>query len=226
MIDITALFSISYGMYIVCSGDKSNNNGFVSNTVFQITAEPPRFGVSCNKNNFTSDFINKYKNFSISVLHLEASIENIGTFGYKSGRDFKKLSGLNIEFGELDVPILLSDSLAVFECKLINRIDVGTHNIFIGDLINSKIINASIAPMTYDYYREVKKGFSPKNAPTYIDKSLLAKVDKKQVGRIFKCAACGYEYIENMHTISFKKLTNEYLCPVCGSDKSDFYELI
>lgn len=162
MIDISALFSVTYGMYIVCSGDKTNNNGFVSNTVFQITAEPPRFAVSCNKNNFTSEYISKYKNFSVSILHQEASIETIGIFGYKSGRDTYKLKGMILEFGIDDVPVLLNDSLAVLELKLIDTIDIGTHNIFIGELLNSKVIETNKLPMTYNYYREVKKGFSPK----------------------------------------------------------------
>jgi flavin reductase (DIM6/NTAB) family NADH-FMN oxidoreductase RutF len=60
MIDFEALFKVTYGLYIVSSGDNKNGNGFISNTVFQVTAEPPRFASCCNKNNFTSGLIEKY----------------------------------------------------------------------------------------------------------------------------------------------------------------------
>ena len=78
---------------IVCSGDKNKGNGFISNTVFQVTAEPAKFAVCCNKNNFTAEFIQKYRAFSVSVLNKNASSEIIGSFGYKSGKDFDKMAG-------------------------------------------------------------------------------------------------------------------------------------
>jgi len=93
LINIQALFKISYGLYIVSSGDKAIGNGFISNTVFQVTAEPPRFAVCCSKNNYTSEFIMKYKVFSVSVLAQSASSDIFGKFGYKSGKDFDKMNG-------------------------------------------------------------------------------------------------------------------------------------
>ena len=77
MIDIEALFKISYGLYTFCSGDKNRGNGFISNTVFQVTAEPAKFAVCCNKNNFTSEFIQSHKAFSISILDRDVSSELI-----------------------------------------------------------------------------------------------------------------------------------------------------
>ena len=80
MIDFEALFKISYGLYIVCSGDKEKGNGFISNSVFQVTAEPAQFAACCNKNNFTAEFIKKHEAFSISVLQQDEPYDIIGRF--------------------------------------------------------------------------------------------------------------------------------------------------
>jgi ferric-chelate reductase [NAD(P)H] len=93
MISFEALFKISYGLYIVSSGDKTRGNGFISNTFFQVTAEPPRFAACCNKNNFTAGFIIRTGAFSVSVLHQDASPDLFGRFGFRSGKDFDKMAG-------------------------------------------------------------------------------------------------------------------------------------
>lgn len=173
MITFEALFKISYGLYIVCSGDQIKGNGFISNTVFQVTAEPPNFAACCHKNNFTSGFIQRSGAFSVSVLNKDASSEIFGRFGYRSGKDFDKLAGMNVRYGDTGVPVVLNESIAFIECKLVQTIDVGTHLIFIGELINAEILDDTKEPLTYLYYRQVKKAFAPKNAPTYIDRSKL-----------------------------------------------------
>lgn len=61
MINFEALFKVSYGLYVVCSGDNSRGNGFISNTVFQVTSEPARFASCCNKDNLTAEFIKKIR---------------------------------------------------------------------------------------------------------------------------------------------------------------------
>jgi len=224
MIDIQALYKISYGLYIVSSGDKSRGNGFVSNTVFQVTAEPPRFSVCCSKDNFTAEIIIKYGVFSVSVLAQSASSEIFGKFGYRSGRSFDKMNGTRLIYGETGVPIVLDDSIAYFECKVIQTIDVGTHLLFIGDLLAAKSIDDSNESLTYSYYRQVKKGVAPKNAPTYIDKSKFE--EKSGSGfKKFKCAVCGYIYDESSEPVPFADLSDDWVCPVCGSEKSDFIEI-
>ncbi len=175
MIDFEALFKVSYGLYIVCSGDKIKGNGFISNSIFQVTAEPPQFAACCNKNNYTAEFIKKHQAFSISVLSQETPSDIIGRFGYKSGRDTNKLKGLDINYGETGVPIVMNESVATMECKLVQTSDVGTHLIFIGELIQAEIIDENRDPLTYAYYRQIRKGIAPKNAPTYVDKSKLLK---------------------------------------------------
>jgi flavin reductase (DIM6/NTAB) family NADH-FMN oxidoreductase RutF/rubredoxin len=224
MINTDALFDISYGLYIVCSGDKNKGNGFISNTVFQVTSKPAKFAVCCNKNNYTADFIKNYGAFSVSVLGKNASSETIGHFGYKSGRDIDKLGGYMVKYGETGSPIVLNDSIAYLECKVCETIDVGTHLMFIGELISSVITDENDEPITYLYYRNVRKGVSPKNAPTYIDPDLVTNVNVK-TSKAFKCMVCGYIYDEADEDVKFGDLPDDWICPVCSSPKSDFKEI-
>ncbi len=212
-------------MFIVSSGDKSKGNGFIANTVFQVTAEPPRFAVCCNKSNLTAEFIKRSEAFSFSVLSQSASPEIFGKFGYRSGKDFDKMAGTRVKYESTGVPIVLDESIAYFECRLVQTVDVGTHLIFIGELLNSQIIATSGEPLTYSYYREVKKGIAPKNAPTYIDKSKLEAELKTQSSRKYKCPACGYVYDESEEHVKFRDLPDDWVCPVCGTEKSEFEEL-
>lgn len=225
MINFEALFKLTYGLYIVSSGDKNRGGGFISNTFFQVTAEPPRFASCCNKDNHTAELIQKMGAFSVSIIHQEASADLIGRFGYKSGRDFNKMEGMQVKYGETGVPIVLNDTIAFLECKVIQTIDVGTHWMFIGELIQSELLDDSKEALTYLYYREVKKGFAPKNAPTYIDKSKLEPKEVKATTKKHKCTACGYVYDDAVEKIKFADLPDDWVCPICGSEKDDFIEI-
>ena len=228
-----SFFKVSYGLYIVGSGSEKNGNGFISNSVFQVTAEPPQFAACCNKNNFTAELIQKSGAFSISVLQQLASADIIGRFGYKSGRDINKLEGIEVKTGISGIPIVLSDSIAYFECKLTQTCDVGTHLMFIGEVVQCDILNA-LDPLTYAYYRETRRGVAPKNAPTYIDKSkLIKKVTEELSGDKYKCPACGYIYDPALGDSSshilpgtqFNDLPDSWICPTCGTEKEDFFKI-
>jgi flavin reductase (DIM6/NTAB) family NADH-FMN oxidoreductase RutF/rubredoxin len=232
MLNIEALFNISYGLYIVSSGTPETGNGFISNTVFQVTSSPVLLAATCHKDNHTCDIIKKTEAFSVSVLNTDCSSKLIGTFGYKSGKDTDKLSGLEIKYGETGVPIILNDSIAVMECKVILQFDIGTHILFVGEVLHSDILDSSREPMTYAHYRRVRKGIAPKNAPTYIDKSLFkpkAETNYKQ----YQCAACGHIYSEAKGIpeagippgTHFKDLPDDWVCPACGFPKEDFFEI-
>jgi flavin reductase (DIM6/NTAB) family NADH-FMN oxidoreductase RutF len=192
MINIEALFKVSYGLYIVCSGDKNRGNGFISNSVFQVTAEPPKFAVCCNKENFTAEFIQRYNAFSVSVLDQNVSSEIIRSFGYRSGKDFDKMAGNIIRYGDTGVPVILNESIAFFEIKLLQTVDAGTHLIFIGELINAEILYKS-------------------------------KNDLKS--RRYKCPACGYVYDDSSEKVKFEDLPENWVCPTCGTEKSEFFEI-
>jgi flavin reductase (DIM6/NTAB) family NADH-FMN oxidoreductase RutF/rubredoxin len=225
MIDFNTLFKVSYGMYIVCSGDDKSGNGFISNTVFQVTSEPAKFISCCNKNNYTAGFIEKYGCFSVSVLPQNATPEIFGRFGYKSGRDTDKLTGMNIKYGKTGVPIVLNESIAWLECRVIEKFDVGTHWLFIGELIDAEILDGIGEPMTYSYYHKVKKGSAPKNAPTYLDKSKLSISKEPVKSSIYRCAVCGHIYDENAEGVKFSDLPEDWKCPDCGADKEDFIKI-
>jgi flavin reductase (DIM6/NTAB) family NADH-FMN oxidoreductase RutF/rubredoxin len=233
MINFEALFKVSYGLYIVSSGNKDKKNGFISNSVFQVTSEPPQFAACCNKNNFTSEIIKKTGVFAVSVLQQEANKEIIGRFGYKSGKDIDKFEGIKFKFGETGCPIVLEESVAYLECKLKQLFDAGTHLIFIGELIEAQILDENTEVLTYSYYRKVKNGIAPKNAPTYIDKSKLTKEIPKVKTAKYQCTACGFIYDPEKGDpdsgikpgTPFEDIPDDWKCPVCGTEKSDFIKL-
>ena len=234
LINFNAFFKVTYGLYIVSSKLNDKLNGFVSNSVFQVTAEPVKFAVCCHKNNFTAILIKESSVFSVSVLQKDTNAGLIGLFGYKNGRDVNKFKKVNYITGKTGVPIVTDDTIAWFECEVTQTFDVGTHLLFIGKVISSDLVSPEKDPLTYTYYREVKKGFAPENAPTFIDRR---KIEQKAIiskqARKFKCTVCGYNYdpLKGDETGSipggtgFEDLPEEWVCPVCGTRKADFIEL-
>jgi flavin reductase (DIM6/NTAB) family NADH-FMN oxidoreductase RutF/rubredoxin len=224
MIQVESLFDISYGLYVVTSGSQARGNGYVSNTVFQVTANPLKIATCCSKNNFTCDLIIQSNAFSVSVLHQNTSQEMLSTLGYHSGKDQEKLSGYNIEYGITGVPMMREQCISVIECKVVQKLDVGTHILFIGEVIQTINVDKNQQPMTYMYFREERKGLSPKNAPTFVEKSnteATQNVDDKN----YKCTVCGYVYENKNENISFTDLPHEWACPICGVSKEDFIEV-
>jgi flavin reductase (DIM6/NTAB) family NADH-FMN oxidoreductase RutF len=165
--NLEALHKISYGMYIVCASKGDKSNGQIVNTVFQITSEPPIIAISVNKLNLTHEYLSASKAFTVSILTKEAPMTFIGQFGFRSGRDIDKFKGVNIKKDKTGVPIVVDNTMGYLECEIMDSLDCATHTIFLGKVVNAEISNSS-EPMTYAYYHEVKKGLSPKNAPTYI----------------------------------------------------------
>ncbi len=161
------LHKVTYGIYIVCSRQDDKFNGQIANTVFQITSDPPTIAISINKQNLTHQFIQDSKVFTVSILSKETPLKFIGNFGFKSGRDVDKFQEVKNQIGKTGAPVVMENTLGYLELEVIESLDVGTHTIFIGKVIEGEIINED-EPMTYAYYLEVKRGASPKTAPTYI----------------------------------------------------------
>jgi len=167
--NLNALHRLGYGMYIVGSHKSGKLNGQVANTVFQITSEPPTVAVSINKSNLTHEYIKASQLFSASVLCQATPLPYIGGFGFKSGRDVDKLKGVNYKLGQTGSPIFLDNANAYLEAEVIQDVDIGTHTIFIGRIIAAEILTEDPG-MTYEYYFQVKRGTTPKTAPSYIAK--------------------------------------------------------
>jgi ferric-chelate reductase [NAD(P)H] len=167
-IDLKALQSISYGLYIVTSRLKDKLNGQIVNTAIQVAGNPPCIAVSISKNNLTHEYITKSGMFAVSVLDESTPMTFIGLFGFRSGRDVDKFAQVLFKMGTYDNPIVTEHTLAVMEAKVRTHVDVGTHTIFVGDVVSAEFLKDGI-PLTYKFYHEVKKGKSPKTAPTYIE---------------------------------------------------------
>jgi len=131
-LDPKTLHKISYGLYVICSKNDNKINGQIANVVFQITAEPAVIAISINKKNLTHEYIEKSKVFIASILSEDTPMSFIGNFGFKSGRDIDKFKNINYTLGKTKAPIVKDNSIAYVESKVINKIDVGTHTIFIG----------------------------------------------------------------------------------------------
>lgn len=220
-----ALRYIGYGMYVIGSRKGDRLNAQIANTVFQITSEPPTIAVSINKKNLTHEFINESKVFSASILCQETPLSFIGKFGFKSGRDVNKFEGINYKPGENGAPIVLDNAVSYMEARVIKEIDVGTHTVFIGEVVNADVV-ARKACMTYEYYHQVKRGTTPATAPSYVP----GKIEVKTPMAKYRCKVCGWIYDPEkgdsdggiVPGTAFEKLPEDYVCPVCGALKDQF----
>ncbi len=223
------LHKISYGLYVICSKNGEKMNGQIANALFQVTAEPATIAVSINKQNLTHEYIEKSNFFTVSILSENTPMGFIGNFGFKSGRDIDKFKDVEYKLGKDKVPLVLDNALACIEAKVINKIDVGTHTIFIGRVEDAEILSED-KPMTYEYYHKVKGGVSPKTAPTY--SGMVDKETKKEEEKMDKyvCKVCGYVYDPEKGDpdngvepgTKFEDIPDDWVCPVCGVGKEDF----
>ncbi len=165
-IDGKAFRALSYGLYVVTSVCDKKANGQIANTVFQVTSTPPRMAVCINKDNLTHACIEKSGVFGVSVLDEDVPLPFIGRFGFKSGRETDKLDGVEIEKGPSNCPLVTEHAVAVMEAKVVERMDVGTHTLFFGDVTYARVLSRK-TPLTYAAYHEKKRGKTPPKAPTY-----------------------------------------------------------
>jgi flavin reductase (DIM6/NTAB) family NADH-FMN oxidoreductase RutF/rubredoxin len=223
------LHKIPYGLYVVCSYNKEKINGQIANALFQVTSEPQTVAVSINRKNLTHKYISGSGAFSASILCNDTPMEFIGTFGFKSGRDIDKFKNVNYKIGKTKSPIIMDYCLGYIESEVIKHLDVGTHTIFIGKVVDADILTQDKV-MTYEYYHEIKGGKSPKNAPTYIGN--VKETKKKEAKKMdrYVCDVCGYVYDPEKGDpdngikpgTSFEDLPDDWTCPVCGAKKNSF----
>ena len=233
--DPNIFHALSYGLYIVSTRYGEKKNGYVANTVFQVTAEPAQVAISCNKKNLSSSLIAGSGYFSVSVLAQNASKEIIGRFGFKSGEKTNKFEETAFFETDHNIPVVTEDCVAWFLCKVIKTIDTGTHLLFIGEMLKGDIIDTDQPPLTYDYYRKARHGRSPKNAPTYLKAEPATKNEKpltaiSSAGKKWICTVCDHIYNPAEGDpeagiapgTPFEDLPDSWVCPVCGAEKADF----
>lgn len=166
MADRKALWDLSYGVYIVTATDGEKHNGQIVNSAFQVTSTPPQIAVCINKENLTHEYIQKTGKFGMSVLEKETSLLFMGPWGFKSGRTIDKFNGVNYKVGETGVRLVTDHSLSIMEAKVTATTDLGTHTIFVGEIVNSEVLKDGEL-LTYEFYQKDKKGKAPKTAPTF-----------------------------------------------------------
>lgn len=195
--DLTALFKIGYGLYVVTSNDGKKDNGLIVNTVTQVTDTPNRVAVTINKQNYSHHVIKQTGIMNVNCLPTAAPFKVFETFGFQSGRTVDKFA---------DCTPLRSDNGLVFLPRYINAfmslkveqyVDFGTHGMFICSITEARVIS-NAETMTYTYYQNNVK---PK--------------PQTEGKKGFVCKICGYIYEGDV-------LPDDFICPLCKHGAADF----
>ena len=195
--DMTALFKIGYGLYVVTSNDGNRDNGLIVNTVTQLTDNPYRVAVNINKANYSQQVIKQTAIMNVNCLSTEAPFKVFETFGFQSGRTVDKFA---------DCTPLRSDNGLVFLPRYINAflslkveqyVDLGTHGMFICSVTEARVISDA-ETMTYTYYQ---KNVKPK--------------PQTEGKKGYVCKICGYIHEGD-------ELPDDFICPLCKHGAADF----
>ena len=206
--DETAVFKIAYGLFFIGSRYEDKENICVINTAAQVTQEPLRISVTLLKTSYTHQLLQQSGQFSLGILGQSAKLDAIAHFGQTSGRDGDKLSGWAVEHDLLGNPLFAQGCVATLSGKVVQRVDLDTHTLFIADLADAKVLSDE-PPMTYGDYRLLKAGGAPKAAAS-------------QEKAAYQCTICHYVYDGE---IPFEELPEDWVCPVCRKPKSVFVRM-
>lgn len=225
--DKSAFFTLNYGVYIISSRDSEGNYaGCIANTFQQITAEPLQVSVALNKENCTTQCILETKKFTASVLTESATMDQIGTFGFRSSKETNKFESVPFKTNNDDIPAVTHNVAAIFYVNVKNTVDVGSHIIFIGEVEDAEVVSND-KPMTYDYYHNVLRGKTPPKASSYNADDAAANTSnsnsnsktesengyQKRIG--WRCTLCGY-------IVEAEELPPDFTCPICGVSRDMF----
>lgn len=190
MIEKTALFKLSYGLFVLTAKDGEKDNGCIINTMQQLADNPLRISVTVNKNNFTHDMIKKNGVFNVSVLTESVPFSVFQHYGFQSGRDTDKILDNGMPRSENGIVYLANYTNAFFSGKVVEEIDCGSHTLFIAEVTEAQTLSNEKS-VTYQYYFD---NIKPKPQ------------EKKKKG--FVCEICGYVYEGD-------ELPEDFVCPVC-----------
>lgn len=199
--DKKALYKLSYGVFMLSTrlGDKVN--GCITNTCIQVANNPVRIAVSVLNTNYTCELLKESGVFALSLLDQECSYEAIRHFGMQSGRDVDKFANLRMPEDCNRIPYMGWQACAVISAKVIDSTDLGTHTLFLAEVVDAKVLNGE-NPLTYAYYQENVKP-KPEKKPE----------ERKIIG--WRCKICNYVY-------EGAELPEDYSCPLCGHGSDDF----
>lgn len=200
MIEKTAAFKLSYGLFVLTARDGEKDNGCIVNTVFQVTDNPFKISVTVNKNNYTHDMIKKTGVFNVSVLTESVPFSVFQHYGFKSGRDTEKINSSTMPRSENGVVYLSAFTNAFMSAKVVEETDCGTHTMFIAEVTEAQTLSDERS-VTYQYYFD---NIKPKPQP------------QKKKG--FVCEICGYVYEGD-------ELPEDFVCPICKHSADAFKPL-
>ena len=206
--DTKALYSLQYGVFMLGTKAGGKINACITNTCFQAANGPTRIAISVIKQNLTCQMIEESGAFVLSVLDRSCSFETIKRFGYQSGRDADKFAGFEYETAQNGCPYISKETCAVIEAKVCNKLDLGTHMLFIAEVTEAKVLGNG-EPLTYAYYQSNVK---PKAAGSAAGAS--AAGEQKPI-KGWRCKICGYEF-------TGAELPADFECPICGHPAEDF----
>ena len=198
--DLTALFNIGYGLYVVTSNDGTRDNGLIVNAVTQVTNTPNRVAVTINKMNYSHDVIKSTGIMNVNCLSVAAPFKVFERFGFQSGRDTDKFEGcspLRSDNGLTYLPHYINSFMSL---KVEQYVDLGTHGMFICEVTEARVIS-KLETMTYTYYQNNVK---PK--------------PQAEGKKGFVCKVCGYIYEGD-------ELPEDFICPLCKHGAADFEPL-
>lgn len=199
--DKTAMYALSYGVFMLAAKSGDKTNGCITNTCIQVANSPARVAISVINSNYTCDLIKESGECTLSILDESITFETIKHFGMQSGRDVDKMSDIPFPSDERGIPYMGWGACAVLSLKVAESMDLGSHTLFIAEVADAKVLSDE-KPITYAYYQS---NIKPK--PEAVNK------EKKIVG--WKCRICGYIY-------EGPTLPAEFVCPLCGHDAGDF----
>lgn len=195
--DLTALFNIGYGLYVVTSHDGKKDNGLIVNTVTQVTNTPNRIAVTINKENYSHHIIKSSGKMNVNCLSVDAPFKVFETFGFQSGRNvdkFAECEPLRSDNGLVFLPRYINSFMSL---KVEQYVDLDTHGMFICSVTEARVISDR-ETMTYTYYHEHVK---PK--------------PETEGKRGYVCKICGYVY-------EGEELPEDFICPLCKHGAADF----
>ncbi|RHU42403.1 MBL fold metallo-hydrolase [Blautia sp. TF11-31AT] len=195
--DLTALFRIGYGLYVVTSNDGKKDNGLIVNTVIQLTDTPNRVAVNINKANYSHHVIKQTGMLNVNCLSTEAPFSVFEQFGFQTGRSVDKFAGQTVHRSDNGLVFLDKYINAFMSLKVEDYVDLGTHGMFICSVTEARVMSNQDT-MTYTYYQNNVK---PK--------------PETEGKKGFVCKVCGYIYEGD-------ELPADFICPLCKHGAADF----